>query len=499
MLGLPSEELALDLGDLDFLFKPGAESDVLLGLPSSLGGAESPTAVLAPALNPLESGAGSGLVSGSDGAGVGSATSSEGGAPQVVPDAAPGQAPASRAAPAGRRTLTTKNGKLLTEEQKERIRAKNRRAQSKYREKQKAKARETEEQYESVAAELERLRLENARLQDHNGLMERVLEVRETTVGVLEASKAEEAGEAAAAAASGESGKAQEAGAAHSACRQLIARGAIASGVAPPPDLNESTCPLSCGFTPEQMAAIRARPAEDVIAQYRAMVGRLAAVMRQAAAADGAAAPPTDAARATLHQQMVHALREGSMICFENAVANPTNLQRLMARSLDDGQLASSQADAQHWARVAASLELSREQLERLAPLRAHFAQRMGAVMQQRRDMMARLGGLLAERLPSSMHAMQGLTDYWLKAHQTNGEMRANLEEEHRVAMEFVACGFGLCLDVQQKARAVVNSWPHYPDMFSIASEALQAADMLPEEPPLLEGGGAGGGGAASG
>ena len=73
------------------------------------------------------------------------------------------------------------------------------------------------------------------------------------------------------------------------------------------------------------------------------------------AAGAGAAQAPAPGAQAALQAEMVEALRQGSMICFENALFNPTNLQQLMSRALDDGT-SSTPADRGHWATVAVSV-----------------------------------------------------------------------------------------------------------------------------------------------
>lgn len=74
------------------------------------------------------------------------------------------------------------------EEVKERIRAKNRRAQARYREKLKAQRNGTKTELEMVQEEVERLRLENTDLQGRNNVMSKVLAVREGVAGILESS-----------------------------------------------------------------------------------------------------------------------------------------------------------------------------------------------------------------------------------------------------------------------------------------------------------------------
>ncbi len=44
-----------------------------------------------------------------------------------------------------------------------------------------------------------------------------------------------------------------------------------------------------------------------------------------------------------------------SMVCFEHAVYNPSNIQKLLARALDDGKSGQSADNAQKWAAVVVS------------------------------------------------------------------------------------------------------------------------------------------------
>lgn len=51
--------------------------------------------------------------------------------------------------------------------------------------------------------------------------------------------------------------------------------------------------------------------------------------------------------------QINSVLKEGQSFCFEHAVYQPTNVQRLFAASLDDGRSQLSGEDLQHWQAAA--------------------------------------------------------------------------------------------------------------------------------------------------
>lgn len=160
--------------------------------------------------------------------------------------------------------------------------------------------------------------------------------------------------------------------------------------------------------------------------------------------------------------------------CFEHAVYQPTNVQRLFAAALDDGRSQSSAEDMGKWGDVAAALQLSEVQLGRLASARAQFVRSIGEVCAERRQIFERLQAL-TEEVPTSLRALQHVTATWLEVHEATADLTANMNQEHCVCMSFVKDAFGYTLSPRQKAVAIVRSFPFFPDMYSVSTAALGA------------------------
>ncbi|KAI7838835.1 hypothetical protein COHA_007449 [Chlorella ohadii] len=315
--------------------------------------------------------------------------------------------------------------KELTEEQKERIKAKNRRAQSRYREKQKAKAAAAEKEFADTAKELERMRLENAQLQERQSAMQQVLTVREDFMQALETGKA----------ASENDVPALPNGQPSSTAVQAAAPLAARCGME---DTNGPACPLT-GLTLSQIAELKRSPPEALQREWKSIAQRLTALLQQHEAAQ-ASADGTLAVRAEqVGRQIEDVLKEGQSFCFEHAVYQPTNVQKLFAAALDDGRSTLSTDDLSHWVAAADALDISDSQLERLAVTRAQFIRSIGEVCAERRAIFSRLAAVEVPDPAGGLRAMQHATAAWL-----------------------------------QKAVAIVKSWPLFPDMCSISTVALQ-------------------------
>ena len=53
---------------------------------------------------------------------------------------------------------------------------------------------------------------------------------------------------------------------------------------------------------------------------------------------------------------------------------------------------------------------------------------------------------------------------------ECTSELKANLQEEHLAGMEFIGTVFKTIFSPLQKARAIVQSYPFYPDVYQIAT-----------------------------
>jgi len=335
-------------------------------------------------------------------------------------------------------------------EKRARTRAKNRKAQAKYRQKLKSARAETESALDQAIADVERLRLENARLLTNNDAMERVLDVRDATAGILEEGKK-----------------------AHEVDLQVRTtfKALTASKSAPPdhrpgdngaPGDDNKDCPLK-GLSTSEIAALKNTRPETIANHYSMIVKGVR---------DALALRETDPSAGT--EAMHAALWEAGCFCWERAVLQPTTLQRLMAAEVNDG--VEAEADPQYmqrWRDITAGLGLSEEQKQDMAAPLQVFKQRIARVKEQRR---AALEKLQAAALPAggdeSLLVLQQATARWLKVNAASQDLSASMQEEHVACMELVARVFGRTMTPLQKAQVMVAAHPQFPDAFAIASEA---------------------------
>lgn len=58
------------------------------------------------------------------------------------------------------------------------------------------------------------------------------------------------------------------------------------------------------------------------------------------------------------------------------------------------------------------------------------------------------------------------------QVNECTAELKANLQEEHLAGMEFIGTVFKTILSPLQKARAIVQSYPFYPDVYQASRSA---------------------------
>jgi hypothetical protein len=55
---------------------------------------------------------------------------------------------------------------------------------------------------------------------------------------------------------------------------------------------------------------------------------------------------------------------------------------------------------------------------------------------------------------------------------ECTAELKSNLQEEHLAGMEFIGTVFKTIFNPLQKARAIVQSYPFYPDVYQVRARA---------------------------
>ena len=391
---------------------------------------------------------------------------------------------------------------------KERIRAKNRRAQSRYREKQKAKRENTEQDLEQVVTDLERMRLENATLKSRNKIMENVLVFRDHASSLLETSKATSQLTSTNAlppktkltldrllpSAPGSERIVASFTEACPAIHHKFVTSAINNqktaknntiSSSKQHENEDHVCPLT-NLSLSEVMAIKSAGHEVVEARYKSLAYRLRDALSQIE--DARASEHTVS---TARESMMSALWDCGCLCFEHAVLKPTSMQKLLAASV--GEEEEDDAVSEKWRGITKSLGLTAEQRERLQPLRDVFLSRTERIAETRGKLLKDVqkyavsaagapdndddalnnGGAIAIDSGASLRQLQGATNNWLSLHAASQDLEINLQEEHIACMEFVAKAFGGVLTPLQKAKSIVASYPAFPDMCAIATAAL--------------------------
>lgn len=332
-------------------------------------------------------------------------------------------------------------GKKSAEQRAAAVQEKNRRAQKRFRERQKAKMKDMGEQLEDMSSELSKLRVENNSLKNRNTILEKVLALRDEHIRMLQDEQ-----------------QVFDLGNHYlqSSSQKLLTGGAAGAGAL---TLGTTAGPL----TTMEIKAVKGMPSEAVIGRWKETVRELGNILVQI---EGC--PDTnDARHQAAMQALCQVLDSAGQLCMHTAVLHPTNMQKLIAATLDDGRSGVTPEDRTRWAAVTQSLQLSNDQRAQIISLRAIFLRRMTKVMEERRDILAKLQMV---NIPDRMMALQSVISETLKVNECTAELKANLQEEHLAGMEFIGTVFKTILSPLQKARAIVQSYPFYPDVYQIAT-----------------------------
>ncbi|KAI3437838.1 hypothetical protein D9Q98_000284 [Chlorella vulgaris] len=332
-------------------------------------------------------------------------------------------------------------GKKSAEQRAAAVQEKNRRAQKRFRERQKAKMKDMGEQLDDMSSELGQLRVENNSLKNRNTILEKVLALRDEHIRMLQDEQ-----------------QVFDLGNHYlqSSNQKLLTGGSSAVNALA---LGTTAGPL----TTSEIKAVKGMPSDVVIGRWKETVRELGNILVQV---EGC--PDTNDQR---HQAAMNALcqvlDQAGQLCMHTAVLHPTNMQKLISATLDDGRSGVTAEDRTRWAAVTQSLQLSQDQRAQIVSLRAIFLRRMTKVMEERRTILAKLQMV---NIPDRMMALQSVISETLKVNECTTELKANLQEEHLAGMEFIGTVFKTILTPLQKARAIVQSYPFYPDVYQIAT-----------------------------
>lgn len=325
------------------------------------------------------------------------------------------------------------------------IQEKNRRAQKRFRERQKAKMADMTEQLDEMTKELGKLRMENSALKNRNGALERVLALRDEHIRMLQdEQQVFDLG----------STYLREQGALPAPEAQKF----LTSGAATP-ELNATGQQLM-SF---DASVVKSMPFSTVVSQWKEFVRRLGNFLVEV---EGVSEDAQNDRYKTAFANLCQTLDSAGEMCMQIAVLHPTNMQRLIAATLDEGRSGVSADDESRWASITAALQLSDEQKGQIIALWHIFERRMNKVMVIRQGILEKLQSVT---IPDRMIALQSVISETLKVNEATAALKANLQEEHLCGMEFIGTVFKTIMLPMQKARLIVQSYPFYPDINRIA------------------------------
>eukprot|EP00887_Chlorella_sp_A99_P007855 scaffold20.g7855.t1 len=350
-------------------------------------------------------------------------------------------------------------GGKASDQRQSAIQEKNRRAQKRFRERQKAKMKDMGEQLDEMSGELSKLRVENNGLKNRNSILEKVLALRDEHIRVLQdEQQVFDLGQHYLQASSQKLLPAPAGGSSASLMLTAGPGGALVGGG-----------PVGA-MTTSEIKAVKSMPAELIINRWKDTVRELGNILVQIEGSPDRAGRGYQEAT----EALCRVLDQAGQLCMHTAVLHPTNMQRLIAATLDDGRSGASAEDRGRWAAVTASLQLTEEQKSQVLSLRGIFLRRMARVLQK----------LQGVSIPDRMLALQSVIAETLRVNECTSELKANLQEEHLAGMEFIGTVFKTIFSPLQKARAIVQSYPFYPDVYQIST--VLAVEK--EGPSALEG-----------
>lgn len=329
------------------------------------------------------------------------------------------------------------------------IQEKNRRAQKRFRERQKAKMADMSEQLDEMTKELGKLRMENNALKNRNGVLERVLALRDEHIRMLQ--DEQQVFDL------GSTYLKEQASLPGSETQKLLTTGAN-------PELNATGQQLM-SFDAN---AVKSMPFPTVVSQWKEFVRRLGNYLVEI---EGVTGDSQDEKYRTAFANLCQTLDMAGEMCMQIAVLHPTNMQRLIATTLDEGRSGISADDHARWASITAALQLTDEQKGQIIALWHIFERRVSKVMVVRQGILEKLQSVT---IPDRLVALQSVISETLKVNEATTALKANLQEEHLCGMEFLGTVFKTIMLPMQKARMIVQSYPFYPDINRIASILLE-------------------------
>ncbi|GAX79845.1 hypothetical protein CEUSTIGMA_g7285.t1 [Chlamydomonas eustigma] len=321
--------------------------------------------------------------------------------------------------PKNRKKLQLSGGADDAERRHQALQEKNRRAQRRFRERQKNKLHDLHKQIDELTAKVGTLQSENSALHSRTNILEKVLDMRNEQIQVMQETKE----------ASGYLGAEEDTAALQGVGGNLVQ------------------------LTPE---TIKDLGSEQIYKIYQMYVKELSVLLTESS---NGADPTSESS-----QQLEVLVKDLSMMIMRLGVIKPLETRKFIVVSRQ--YLGNTETEViELWKNVMKSIELAEHQQREVVELKRMFLQKIEPIMEERKL----LNVQIQSNLPHDTFATKNALTY-IKAHEAVIKLRDNLRAEQHVVLEFAVAVFRGVFKPWQMATLLVKCYPAVPDALGIAS-----------------------------
>ncbi|KAG1676960.1 hypothetical protein FOA52_014836 [Chlamydomonas sp. UWO 241] len=300
------------------------------------------------------------------------------------------------------------------------LQEKNRRAQRRFRERQKNKLHDLHKQIDELTNKVGSLQSENTSLHSRTNILEKVLDMRNEQIQVMQETK----------------------------------ETSHLSADEDDPVAQQGVQGQLVQLTPENVKALSSEQMHSI---YQMYIKELSVRLT-----DEAALSPTNI------EEIQRLVKDLSMMIMRLGVIKPLETRKFIVMSRQ--RLGNSESEViEVWKGVMKTIDLSDEQKREVVNLKAMFLQKIDPIMAERKL----LNLQIQSNLPHDTFATKNALMY-IKAHEAVMKLRDNLRAEQHVVLEFAMAFFRGVFKPWQMATLLVKCYPVVPDALGIAS-ALSA------------------------
>eukprot|EP00775_Hariotina_reticulata_P012515 gene12515-12649_t len=289
------------------------------------------------------------------------------------------------------------------------LQEKNRRAQRRFRERQKAKIQDLHQQIEELTQKVGSLQTENAALHSRTSILEKVLDMRNEQIQVMQESKE-------------------------------ITQQVYEQAEGPPLTLT-AVSGQSISLTTDMLKALSP---EQIYKIYQTYIKELSS-------------------------RLVELNQDGC--ASEEITAQVEKLTKEVTRkfiAVSRQYLHNEEEAIDMWKSVVNSINLSDKQKLDIVQWKQLFMQKVESIVDERKKLNVQIQAHLPQE---SFHTRNAIT--YIKTHEAVAKLRENLRAEHNVTIEFCAAVFKAVLNSFQMASLLVQAYPAVPDALAVASAVI--------------------------